>query len=134
MIRHQIERYWDDQHVANDYDLVYSPHIGKASLWETSGHLGFYKENMYSPIQIEEQEYYIKPMNCPFHLHIYKASCDPTGICRCDLPRRVRSIATSAQACCTVSCACAASPRTMPTTSADRTRCRTKSTSRSTSA
>ena len=73
MIRHQIERYWDDQHVANDYDLVYTPHIGKASLWETSGHLGFYKENMYSPIQIEEQEYYIKPMNCPFHLHIYKS-------------------------------------------------------------
>ena len=73
MIRHQIERYWDDQHVANDYDLVYTPHIGKASLWETSGHLSFYKENMYSPIQIEEQEYYIKPMNCPFHLHIYKS-------------------------------------------------------------
>ena len=73
MIRHQIERYWDDQHVANNYDLVYTPHIGKASLWETSGHLGFYKENMYSPIQIEEQEYYIKPMNCPFHLHIYKS-------------------------------------------------------------
>ncbi len=73
MIRHQVERYWDDQHVANDYDLVYSPHIGKASLWETSGHLGFYKENMYSPIQIEDQEYYIKPMNCPFHLHIYKS-------------------------------------------------------------
>ncbi len=73
MIRHQVERYWDDQHIANDYDLVYTPHIGKASLWETSGHLGFYKENMYSPIQIEEQEYYIKPMNCPFHLHIYKS-------------------------------------------------------------
>jgi len=73
MIRHQIERYWDDQHIANGYDLVYTPHIGKASLWETSGHLGFYKENMYSPIQIEDQEYYIKPMNCPFHLHIYKS-------------------------------------------------------------
>ena len=73
MIRHQIERYWDDQHISNGYDLVYTPHIGKASLWETSGHLGFYKENMYSPIQIEEQEYYIKPMNCPFHLHIYKS-------------------------------------------------------------
>ena len=73
MIRHQIERYWDNQHVANDYDLVYTPHIGKASLWETSGHLGFYKENMYSPIQIEDQEYFIKPMNCPFHLHIYKS-------------------------------------------------------------
>ena len=73
MIRHQIERYWDDQHIANDYDLIYTPHMGKASLWETSGHLGFYKENMYSPIQIEDQEYYIKPMNCPFHLHVYKS-------------------------------------------------------------
>ena len=73
MIRYQVERYWDEQHIRNGYDLVYTPHIGKASLWETSGHLGFYKENMYSPIQIEEQEYYIKPMNCPFHLHIYKS-------------------------------------------------------------
>jgi len=73
MIRHQIERFWDDEHMANGYDFVYSPHIGKASLWETSGHLGFYKENMYSPIEIEEQQYFIKPMNCPFHLHIYKS-------------------------------------------------------------
>ncbi|MGB4595133.1 MAG: threonine--tRNA ligase [Anaerolineaceae bacterium] len=74
MVRHQIERYWDDQHMANGYDFVYTPHIGKASLWETSGHLGFYKENMYAPITIEEQDYYLKPMNCPFHLHIYKSS------------------------------------------------------------
>jgi len=71
-IRWLFERYWDDEHVANGYDFVYSPHIGKSSLWETSGHLGFYKENMYSPIEIEGQEYYLKPMNCPFHLHIYK--------------------------------------------------------------
>jgi len=71
-IRWLFERYWDDEHVANGYDFVYTPHIGKSSLWETSGHLGFYKENMYSPIEIEGQEYYIKPMNCPFHLHIYK--------------------------------------------------------------
>lgn len=73
MIRHLIERFWDDQHMANGYDFVYTPHIGKASLWETSGHLGFYKENMYAPISIEEQDYYLKPMNCPFHLHIYKS-------------------------------------------------------------
>lgn len=59
--------------MANGYDFVYTPHIGKASLWETSGHLGFYKENMYAPISIEEQDYYLKPMNCPFHLHIYKS-------------------------------------------------------------
>ncbi len=74
MIRHQIERFWEDEHMANGYDFVYTPHIGKATLWETSGHLGFYKENMYSPIEIEGQQYFIKPMNCPFHLHIYKNS------------------------------------------------------------
>lgn len=74
MVRHQIERYWDDEHMANGYDFVYTPHIGKASLWETSGHLGFYQENMYAPISIEEQDYYLKPMNCPFHLHIYKSN------------------------------------------------------------
>ncbi len=50
------------------------PHIGKAQLWETSGHLGFYKENMYSPVDIEGQQYYLKPMNCPFHVYIYKSS------------------------------------------------------------
>ncbi len=74
MVRWLAERYWDDEHLANGYDFVYSPHIGKASLWETSGHLGFYAENMYSPIDIEGQKYFLKPMNCPFHLHIYKSS------------------------------------------------------------
>jgi len=73
MIRFQMERYWEDEHIANGYDFVYTPHIGKASLWETSGHLGFYKENMYAPIEIEGQQYFIKPMNCPFHLNIYKS-------------------------------------------------------------
>ena len=72
-IRHTIERFWEDEHERSGYDFVYTPHIGKSSLWETSGHLGFYKENMYSPIDIEGQEYYIKPMNCPFHVHIYKS-------------------------------------------------------------
>jgi threonyl-tRNA synthetase len=73
-VRWLVERFWDEEHMANDYDFVYTPHIGKASLWETSGHLGFYAENMYSPIDIEGQQYYLKPMNCPFHLHIYKSS------------------------------------------------------------
>ncbi|MDD3948681.1 MAG: threonine--tRNA ligase, partial [Anaerolineaceae bacterium] len=73
MIRFQMERYWEDEHIANGYDFVYTPHIGKASLWETSGHLGFYKENMYAPIEIEGQQYFLKPMNCPFHLNIYKS-------------------------------------------------------------
>ncbi len=73
-VRWLAERFWDDEHMANGYDFVYTPHIGKASLWETSGHLGFYAENMYAPIDIEGQQYYLKPMNCPFHLHIYKSS------------------------------------------------------------
>ncbi|NPV57682.1 MAG: threonine--tRNA ligase [Anaerolineae bacterium] len=73
LIRKITENYWEDRHLASGYDFVYSPHIGKATLWETSGHLGFYRENMYSPIEIEGQEYFLKPMNCPFHLHIYKS-------------------------------------------------------------
>ncbi len=72
-IRKLIEDYWRDEHDKSDYEFVYTPHIGKANLWETSGHLGFYQENMYSPIDIEGQQYYMKPMNCPFHVHIYNS-------------------------------------------------------------
>jgi threonyl-tRNA synthetase len=72
LMRHLAEAYCKDEHLAGGYDLVYTPHIGRAGLWETSGHLDFYKENMYAPIEIEGQEFYLKPMNCPFHLHIYK--------------------------------------------------------------
>jgi len=74
MIRKLVEDYWNEEHQKSGYDFVYSPHIGKAQLWETSGHLGFYKENMYAPVEIEGQQYYVKPMNCPFHLHIYKSN------------------------------------------------------------
>ena len=73
-IRKVIENFWSQEHEAFGYDFVYTPHIGKSQLWETSGHLGFYKENMYSPVDIEGQEYYLKPMNCPFHVYIYKSS------------------------------------------------------------
>jgi threonyl-tRNA synthetase len=73
MIRKLVEDYWNEEHVKSGYDFVYSPHIGKAQLWETSGHLGFYKENMYAPLDIDGQQYYLKPMNCPFHLHIYNS-------------------------------------------------------------
>ena len=73
-IRKIVENFWSDEHEANGYDFVYTPHIGKAQLWETSGHLGFYKENMYAPLEIDGQQYYLKPMNCPFHLYIYKSS------------------------------------------------------------
>jgi len=71
-VRHLAERFWEDEHLKNGYDFVYTPHIGKADLWEKSGHLGFYAENMYAPIEIENQKYYLKPMNCPFHIEIYK--------------------------------------------------------------
>jgi threonyl-tRNA synthetase len=73
MIRKTIERYWSDEHEKSGYDFVYTPHIGKAELWATSGHLDYYKENMYAPIEIEGQQFYIKPMNCPFHVFIYKS-------------------------------------------------------------
>ena len=73
-IRKIIENFWSEEHEENGYDFVYTPHIGKSQLWETSGHLGFYKENMYSPVDIEGQQYFIKPMNCPFHVYIYKSS------------------------------------------------------------
>ena len=73
MVRHIAERFWEDEHLAHGYDFVYTPHIGKAQLWETSGHLGFYAENMYSPIEIDNQKYFLKPMNCPFHIEIYKS-------------------------------------------------------------
>jgi threonyl-tRNA synthetase len=72
LIRKTIEDFWRDEHQKNGYDFVFSPHVGRANLWETSGHLGFYRENMYSSMDVEGQEYYVKPMNCPFHIMIYK--------------------------------------------------------------
>ncbi len=72
LIRKTIEDFWRDEHQKNGYDFVFSPHVGRANLWETSGHLGFYRENMYSSMEVEGQEYYVKPMNCPFHIMIYK--------------------------------------------------------------
>ena len=68
-----IEDYWRKRHYEGGYDIVFTPHIGRAQLWETSGHLDFYKDGMYAPMDIEGLEYYIKPMNCPFHIMIYKS-------------------------------------------------------------
>ncbi|MDD4961742.1 MAG: threonine--tRNA ligase [Candidatus Marinimicrobia bacterium] len=72
LLRKKIEDYWYAEHRKRGYDIVQTPHIGKADLWETSGHLGFYKESMYPAMSIEGRDYYIKPMNCPFHIMIYK--------------------------------------------------------------
>jgi threonyl-tRNA synthetase len=73
ILRHVAESFCKEEHIKHDYDLVYTPHIGRAQLWETSGHLGFYKESMYSPMDVDGLEYYVKPMNCPFHILIYNS-------------------------------------------------------------
>ena len=74
IIRKTIEDFWRNEHLKADYKLLYSPHIAKLELWKTSGHLDFYRENMYSPMEIEGVDYELKPMNCPFHLSVYKSS------------------------------------------------------------
>ncbi len=70
-IRNIIETFWRDEHYKNGYEMLFTPHIGQSSLWRTSGHLDFYRDAMYSPIEFENSEYYIKPMNCPFHIQVY---------------------------------------------------------------
>ncbi len=70
-VRTLIEDFWRDIHYRRGYDVVYSPHIGRGQLWQTSGHLDFYRESMYAPVEVDEQEYFLKPMNCPFHIKIY---------------------------------------------------------------
>jgi len=67
-----IEDFWRREHFRAGYELLYTPHIGRANLWETSGHLEFYRENMYSPMDVDGNEYFVKPMNCPFHIQVYK--------------------------------------------------------------
>jgi threonyl-tRNA synthetase len=71
-VRHIIETFWREEHFANGYELVASPHIARDQLWHTSGHLSFYKENMFSGMDIDGQQYVCKPMNCPFHCTMFK--------------------------------------------------------------
>lgn len=73
VIRKTIEDFWRDEHYNHGYELVFTPHIARLDLWRTSGHWDFYRENMYSPMMIEDMEYELKPMNCPFHIMIYKS-------------------------------------------------------------
>jgi len=72
-IRNAFETYWKEQHYLNGYEMLYTPHIGRCELWQTSGHLDFYKDGMYSPMDIDDHDYYVKPMNCPFHIEIYRS-------------------------------------------------------------
>lgn len=71
-LRKAIEDFWRDQHVMGGYELVYTPHIARLDMWKQSGHWDFYRENMYSPMDVDGLEYELKPMNCPFHIQIMK--------------------------------------------------------------
>jgi len=73
IMRHEIQQFWYDAHLKNGYQLVYTPHIANSHLWNTSGHNDFYHENMFTPIEFDNTEYQLKPMNCPFHIVIFKS-------------------------------------------------------------
>ncbi len=72
-IRYQIEDFWRKEHIKAGYEFVVTPHIARNDLWHKSGHLDFYSENMFTGMDVDEQQYLVKPMNCPYHLQIYKA-------------------------------------------------------------
>ncbi|MFC1992901.1 threonine--tRNA ligase [Chloroflexota bacterium] len=72
VVRRVIEDFWKDEHVRRGYDILYTPHVSKLDLWRTSGHWEFYRDSMYSPMEVEGQEYVVKPMNCLGHILIYK--------------------------------------------------------------
>ena len=84
-IRGIMEDFWKREHYRAGYDLVYTPHVGRSRLWETSGHLEFYKENMYAAMDMDGQDYYLRPMNCPFHIMYYKTDLRSYR----DLPMRI---------------------------------------------
>ncbi len=89
-IRNIIENFWKQQHLRFGYDLLYTPHMAKLDLWKTSGHVDFYREYMFSPMEVENSEYQIRPMNCPFHIMIYKTKIRSYR----DLPLRWAEIGT----------------------------------------
>ncbi len=89
-VRFLLEQFSQAAHLLNGYQWAYTPHIGRSQLWETSGHLENYKDSMYNPIDIDGEEYYLKPMNCPFHFVIYNSE---TRSYR-DLPMRMAEFGT----------------------------------------
>ena len=73
LVRLLIENFWREQHLRHGYELVYSPHVARLDLWKTSGHVDYYRDNMFVPMKVEGSEYQLKPMNCPFHILIYQS-------------------------------------------------------------
>ena len=90
LIRKTIEDFWRNEHLKADYKILFTPHIARLNLWKTSGHLDYYSENMYSPMDIEGVAYELKPMNCPFHITIYKSDLRSYR----DLPIRYAELGT----------------------------------------
>ena len=89
-VRSLFEDFWRDEHYKRGYDLIYTPNIGRENLWRTSGHLDFFQENMFAPSETDAQNYYLKPMNCPFHIMYYKSSLRSYR----DLPMKVGELGT----------------------------------------
>jgi threonyl-tRNA synthetase len=85
-----IEDHWRKRHYDEGYDILFTPHLGKEWLWQTSGHLNFYKEGMYSPMELDKANYFVKPMNCPFHILIYNTGAHSYR----DLPLRWAELGT----------------------------------------
>jgi threonyl-tRNA synthetase len=90
IFRKQLEDWVRDVHLERGYDLVVTPHIARSVLWETSGHLEKYAENMYPPMESDTGDYYVKPMNCPFHVLVYKSQVRSYR----DLPMRLSELGT----------------------------------------
>uniref|UniRef100_A0ACD5Z4Q3 Uncharacterized protein n=1 Tax=Avena sativa TaxID=4498 RepID=A0ACD5Z4Q3_AVESA len=90
IIRHVLEDSWKQIHLQRGYDLLYTPHVAKADLWKISGHIDFYKENMYNQMDVEDEPYQLRPMNCPYHILVYKRKLHSYR----DLPIRVAELGT----------------------------------------
>ncbi|KAK1567047.1 hypothetical protein Q3G72_007563 [Acer saccharum] len=90
IIRHTIEDFWKKTHLEHGYDLLYTPHVAKAELWKISGHLDFYRENMYDQMNIEDELYQLRPMNCPYHILVYQRKRQSYR----DFPIRVAELGT----------------------------------------
>ncbi|MBE0447818.1 MAG: threonine--tRNA ligase [Actinobacteria bacterium] len=73
ILRKVIEDFWKNEHLKRGYELITTPHIAKVDLWRTSGHWDFYRESMFSPMEVEGTDYVVKPMNCPGHIKVYKS-------------------------------------------------------------
>ncbi|MDQ7038872.1 MAG: threonine--tRNA ligase [Aquificota bacterium] len=88
--RRILEDYWKEEHIKRGYQLVYTPHVGRSKLWERSGHLEYYRENMFPEMEMEGEGYFVKPMNCPFHIAIYKSKVRSYR----DLPFKIAELGT----------------------------------------